>query len=88
MEKGTKLKCNNNKPLEGNTVAPPLVIGEEYTALNVITCGCGKEHIDVGLKSEYNYISCYDCGEKFINRDVHYCHPSRFDVVEDKPENV
>jgi hypothetical protein len=58
------LICNNKEKLKGNDVAPPLELGKEYKALEVITCGCGKKHINVGLKSEYNWVSCHSCGEK------------------------
>jgi len=75
-----KLKCLNDKPLKGNDVAPPLKEGEKYSAKNVIKCSCGKEHIDVGLVSDYNYITCYDCSEQLPDGNkIHWCHPSRFE---------
>lgn len=77
---GDNITCNNNLPLKGNMIAPPLTIGTDYPVVNVITCDCGSKHIDVGLKSEYNYITCYECKEKLPNSEIHWCHPSRFDI--------
>jgi len=76
------LKCLNNLPLLGNSVAPPLVVGQTYLEIRRHTChNCGQEHIDVGLKSSYNYISCYTCKEHLPDVKTHWCHPSRFENV-------
>ena len=75
--------CINNKPLAGNDIAPPLKEGENYPVTEIYTCGCGKQHIGVGLKAEVNYVTCYDCEEK-MPLTTHWCHPSRFEVVEEK----
>lgn len=77
---GDKLKCVNNKPLEGNNVAPPLKVDEEYPVAKTYTCPppCGQVHIDVGLQSNYGYISCYKCGTHLPETRVHWCHPTRF----------
>lgn len=80
IENGNQIICKNILPLQGNTIAPPLTLEEEYEAKNVIVCDCGSKHIDVGLKSEYNYITCYECKEILPNSEVHWCHPSRFDI--------
>lgn len=71
--------CINEKPLEENSVGPPLVLGDPYFVKEVYKCECGQEHYDVGLKSIYNWISCYKC-KKAIPRgtEIHWCHPSRF----------
>jgi len=71
------LICKDIQPLKGNDVAPPLKLDEEYQVLNIFKCGCGKSHIDVGLKSEYNFVRCYDCEEN-LPPEIHWCHPSRF----------
>lgn len=81
ITEGDTLNCVNSKNLPGNMVAPPLEEGAEYPALKVIACSCGKQHIDVGLKSEYNWVSCYNCKEILPESDqIHYCHPSRFEI--------
>lgn len=73
------MKCVNSLPLEGNTVAPPVVVGQNYLLQGIFFCKCGQEHFDMGLKSKYNYISCYKCKEPIPNGDsIHWCHPSRF----------
>lgn len=76
-----KIKCINNKPLKGNEIGPPLKIDDEYSIVDVYKCNCGLEHYDVGLKSEYNYISCrnINCSEKLPKGDkIHWCSPDRF----------
>ena len=76
---GQSKKCINAKPLKGNDVAPDLEEGKEYEIVRVIACSCGSAHIDVGLKSRHNYISCHTCKAELPNGDVtHWCHPSRF----------
>lgn len=74
------MKCINNQPLEGNDVAPPLELGEEYQLSEIYTCECGQEHYNVELKSKYNYISCYNCKKELpAGGRIHWCHPSRFE---------
>ena len=81
FEQGDKLLCNNSSPLEGNTIAPPVVVGTEYKANRIFKCDCGQSHIDVGCKSDHNYIRCYECKNELPDTDIHWCHPSRFDKV-------
>ncbi len=67
-------------PLAGNKIAPPLELNKQYEVKETITCGCGKEHYDVGLASAYAYVSCHSCGEELRDGDkIHWCHPSRFE---------
>lgn len=80
IAKDNILICKKTEPLKGNTIAPPLTLDQEYPALQVITCGCGKKHIDVGLKSEYNFVSCHACNEILPQTEVHWCHPGRFEI--------
>jgi hypothetical protein len=73
------LECINSKPLIGNEIAPPLTVGEKYELKQVIKCGCGLKHYDVGLKSDYSYVSCRQCSEHLIDGDtIHWCSPDRF----------
>ena len=79
MKDGILMPCINSKPLEGNDVAPPLEEGTHYTIVSTHVCSCGQEHYDVGLKSEYNWVTCYKCKTKLPKGDqIHWCHPSRF----------
>ena len=81
IKKDDKLICKNNAKLPGNDVAPTLNLEEEYGAKDVITCTCGSKHVDVGLKSNYNFISCFECKEPLPDgNQIHWCHPSRFEV--------
>jgi len=77
IEINDKVTCNNAKLLDGNDVAPPLTEGTEYTVAEIHTCGCGKQHIGVGLELKYNWVKCYDCKEE-LPLNTHWCHPSRF----------
>jgi hypothetical protein len=72
------ITCTNTAPLPGNTIAPPLELNKSYQEVNRYTCSCGQVHIDVGLKSQHNYISCYKCKEHLPQTQVHWCHPTRF----------
>lgn len=75
------LKCINTKPLQGNNISPPLIIKQEYELQATYTCDCGLEHYDVGLKSDYSYVSCRKCREYLPNGDViHWCAPERFET--------
>lgn len=74
--------CIYTLPLSGNTVAPPLELGEEYIVQEIIIDTMGNQHLDVGLESQYEYISSYDTGD-MLNRGhkIHWCHPSRFTKI-------
>ena len=83
MQIGDKLTVVKVEPFPGTSVAPPLVMGEEKELKKILTCDCGSEHYDVGLKSEYNYITCQECGEELEDGEsIHWAHPSRFKMAE------
>jgi hypothetical protein len=89
FELNDNLVCINDKPLEGSAnsidnalkpeeiLGPDVVVGENYKAGKIHICGCGKQHIDVGLPLKIGFVSCFDCGEK-LPSITHWCHPSRF----------
>jgi hypothetical protein len=69
----------NNKPLEGNSVAPELELDKEYTVKSIVLDSQGNQHLDVGLPSTHNYIRSWETKEELPNGDtIHWCHPSRF----------
>lgn len=69
----------NNKPLEGNDHAPALVLEQEYPVKGITIDSKGNQHLDVGLKSELNYVRSWDTKEDLPDGDkIHWCHPSRF----------
>lgn len=69
----------NNEPLSGNTVAPPLILNEPVIIKAIQLDKQGNQHIDVGLYSEYNYITSFETKEELKDGDkIHWCHPSRF----------
>jgi hypothetical protein len=76
---GDTVKAVNNKPLQGNDYAPALEIDKEYPVLEIVLDSKGNQHLDVGLKSELNYIRSYETEEKLPRgNEIHWCHPSRF----------
>lgn len=82
IQAGQKLKVVKIDPLLGNKIAPSLVLGEEKEVKEVITCKCGSKHIDVGLISEVNYVTCFECKLELPRGDsIHWCHPSRFEEL-------
>lgn len=81
FEIGQVVIAKNNKPLEGNTIAPELVIDQEYPILGIITDEKGNQHLDIGIKSMYNYITSWETSEELPDGDkIHWCHPSRFEL--------
>lgn len=77
FELNDELTCVNSKVLSGNDVAPKVVEGEPYTVKEIHICGCGKQHLGVGLPMVYNWVKCYDCSEE-LPTNTHWCHLSRF----------
>lgn len=79
---GQIVRVINIKPLSDSGVVPPLVLGEEKKIEAVTGCGCGEVHLDLGLKSRYNYITCYKCGDDLPFGDrIHWTHSSRVEPV-------
>ena len=75
------LKCLDVKPLEGNTIAPPLELDKIYDLVETLKCECGQLHYNVGLESKFNYVRCYACERELIDSGpgkIHWCHPKRF----------
>lgn len=85
LEIGDNVEARMFLPLEGNTIAPPLKPRHIYPVKAVYICHCGNNHIDVGLKSEYNYIRCHECKQMLPDESIHWCHPSRFVLVRKNP---
>lgn len=76
---GDSVEATNNQPLKGNDKAPALVIGQTYPVINIILDRDGNQHLDVGLKSDLNYVTSYETGEQLPDgHKIHWCHPSRF----------
>ncbi len=66
-------------PLQGNKVAPPLKKGVQYVIKNITKDSAGNPHLDVGLKSDYSYVTSWETKEELPDGDkIHWCHPSRF----------
>lgn len=82
---GDVVKIENDAPLSGNYVAPPVIIGEEYTVQHTIRDSRGHQHLDLGLKSDYDSVSSWETGEKLPDGDkIHWVHPSRVKLITSK----
>ena len=82
MQTGDKVIAKYIDPLPGNTIAPPLKMNESYEVKETHICGCGNQHIDVGLVSTVTYVSCYECKQELPDGDKkHWCHPVRFKKI-------
>lgn len=82
MKEGDKVLCINNTPLSGNTIAPSLIVGKEYTILEIIYDGMNFPHFNVGLRSRLNYVTSYKTKQELERgNQIHWCHPSRFTLV-------
>lgn len=80
---GKTVICKNIEPLAESGIAPPLELEKEYEINKVIVDSKGNEHWDVGLESNYNFITSIETGEELEDGDeVHWCHPSRFEFKE------
>lgn len=79
FNKGDALKCVNVKPLTGNSIAPMLEMDKVYKVDKTFVCKCGELHLDVGLISELNSVTCFKCRQDLPGGDVHHwAHSSRF----------
>lgn len=88
---GTLVRCINAEPFPGNKVGPPLELDKQYPVKRIYyeevenppdQSDKSYPHYDVGLVSEYNYITSQDTGAELPDGDkVHWCHPSRFVLV-------
>lgn len=79
FEIGETVKCVKTEPFPGKQVAPPLFMDKEYEVKGITLDKQGNQHLDVGLYSEYNYITSIETEEQLVDGDkIHWCHPSRF----------
>jgi len=73
-----KIEIVNDDYLPGNDVKPPIKIGEQHFVLREHVCKCGEIHLDIGLKSEYNFITCYKCREDLPeSENIHWINQCR-----------
>lgn len=86
FEIGESITCVNTKLLSETGIKPPLVEMGMYKIKDIILDSAGNQHLDVGLKSQYNFVSSLETGEHLPRSSkeehgedaVHWCHPSRF----------
>lgn len=78
---GDTVRCINNLPFHDREVGPPLVDKGIYLVREIVTTKGDNDHLDVGLKSKYNYVSCQATGMHIPRgEEIHWCHPSRFEA--------
>lgn len=83
---GDIVKIENDAPLSGNTEAPPVVIGDEYPIEHIVLDKKGNQHLDLGLKSELNFVTSWETGEQLPDGDkIHWVHPSRVKLIIKNP---
>lgn len=76
---GDIVLCINTELLYGNEIKPPLIKNYEYTIYDIWTDVMGHQHLNVGLKSDHNFIRSWHTKEEIPNGDViHWCLASRF----------
>lgn len=78
------VKIINDAPLSGNSIAPPVVIGEEHSVKNIFLDSQGNQHLDLGYISKYSWVTSWETNEILPNSNfngVHWIHPSRVKLV-------
>lgn len=81
---GNKVKIINNKSLEGNENGPYIKNGDDHIIIGIVLDKKGNQHLDIGVKSPYSYVTSYETGEELPNGDtIQWCHPSRFELIEE-----
>lgn len=79
---GDHLIAINTKPLQGNDKSPKLVEGQTYIIKDITLDSHNHQHLDIGLVSRLNYVRSWETKEELRNGDkIHWCHPSRFQLV-------
>ena len=80
FEPGDVVQVWHTEPLPGKKVGPKFQHGT--IVLNVFTDSAGYQHLDIGIKTDLNFITSYETGEKLPSENnVHWCHPLRFHLV-------
>ncbi len=81
---GDSVLATNNEPLGESNYAPSLIIEQDYKVKAICYDSKNNQHLDVGLKSQLNYITSQETGEELPDGDkIHWCHPSRFVKITD-----
>lgn len=89
FEVGNKVKCIKTEPLPGRTKCPDLEMGKEYRVQGITLDSKNNQHLDVGLKSELEWITSYETGEHLTGGSTyHWCHPSRFELIDRNQEEL
>jgi len=97
MQTGDKVTCVNTAVLAKSGYAPALELNKEYPVNETYTCKCNELHVDVGLVSKLDSVSCYKCGEVLPRGHlIHWANSIRFnktpqqwwDAVKQSPERI
>lgn len=82
---GDEVEVINDAYMPGNDEGPVIKNGQKYPVKNTCKCGCGELHVDIGLISHLNYVTCYKCKEDLPNSKfggIHWTHSSRFVITQ------
>lgn len=79
IKSGDTVECIFDGLLEGNKKGPKIKKGKSYEVKEVFRDQDGHDHLDVGLVSELEYVSCHETKREIPRGEsIHWCHPSRF----------
>lgn len=80
LKVGDNVRVVNHLPLKGNENGPTFT-KKEYVVKQVMTHN-GHDHIDVGIDSPFNTITCWETGEELPDGDkIQWCYPLRFEKI-------
>jgi hypothetical protein len=82
---GDQVEVVNDAYMPGNDEGPLIKNGNKYPVKGMFMCTCGELHIDIGLISHLNYVTCYKCREELPNSKFggkHWTHSSRFAITQ------
>ncbi len=73
-----KVTIINDEPLPGNDKKPAVKIGEAHVVKNITVDKEGFQHLDLGLKSNYNYVRSFETKEELKDGDkIHWVSTRR-----------
>lgn len=79
---GDKVEIVFDGYLKDRDVKPAVIMGEQHIIQGIVLDSKGNQHLNIGLKSHYNYIRSQETNEELPNGHIlHYIHPSRVKKV-------
>lgn len=82
FEVGQDVKATKTDPMPGNDTAPSLELDKDYKIKEITLDKEGNQHLDIGLVSSLNWVTSWETKEELPKGDeIHWCHPSRFELI-------